>query len=212
MGSIRRAPTKKSPATSYWVSSKGERLPDALLIVVDASNLDNHLRFALQLIDLGLPTVVALNMIDLAKRDGLELDVAKLQASSACRWSRRWRCASAGSSGSLCDPCPISSRIRAKSGRASGPSHDPLAAAAPRPRHRGRRDPARNSGAAAHSQARRGAASSDARPAYPGRDPVRHVPGGVRLVGAAGRRARSAHDVAWPMDRRGLARRRCCAR
>ena len=56
----------------------GERLPDALLIVVDASNLDNHLRFALQLIDLGLPTVVALNMIDLAKRDGLELDAAKL--------------------------------------------------------------------------------------------------------------------------------------
>ena len=56
----------------------GERLPDALLIVVDASNLDNHLRFTLQLIALGLPTVVALNMIDLAKRDGLELDVAKL--------------------------------------------------------------------------------------------------------------------------------------
>ncbi|HEU4498452.1 MAG TPA: ferrous iron transporter B, partial [Sphingomicrobium sp.] len=58
---------------------EGERLPNALLIVVDASNLDNHLRFALQLIDLGLPTVVALNMIDLAKRDGLELDAAKLQ-------------------------------------------------------------------------------------------------------------------------------------
>ncbi|MEO7814865.1 MAG: ferrous iron transporter B [Sphingomicrobium sp.] len=58
----------------------GERLPDALLVVVDASNLDNHLRFTLQLIDLGLPIVVALNMIDLAKRDGLELDAAKLQA------------------------------------------------------------------------------------------------------------------------------------
>ncbi len=57
----------------------GERLPDALLVVVDASNLDNHLRFTLQLIDLGLPMVVALNMVDLAKRDGLELDVAKLQ-------------------------------------------------------------------------------------------------------------------------------------
>ena len=53
---------------------KGERLPQALLIVVDASNLDNHLRFALQLIELGLPTVVALNMVDLARRDGLELD------------------------------------------------------------------------------------------------------------------------------------------
>ena len=59
---------------------KGERLPQALLIVVDASNLDNHLRFALQLIDLGLPTVIALNMVDLAKRDGLELDAARLEA------------------------------------------------------------------------------------------------------------------------------------
>ena len=59
---------------------KGERLPQALLIVVDASNLDNHLRFTLQLIELGLPTVVALNMIDLATRDGLELDRARLEA------------------------------------------------------------------------------------------------------------------------------------
>ncbi|MEP7130426.1 MAG: ferrous iron transporter B [Sphingomicrobium sp.] len=58
---------------------KGERQPDALVIVLDASNLDNHLRFALQLIELGLPTIVALNMVDLAKRDGLELDPAKLE-------------------------------------------------------------------------------------------------------------------------------------
>ena len=58
---------------------KGERQPDALLIVVDASNLDNHLRFALQLIELGLPTIIALNMVDLAKRDGLELDPARLE-------------------------------------------------------------------------------------------------------------------------------------
>jgi ferrous iron transport protein B len=53
---------------------EGERLPDALLLVLDATNLDNHLRFALQLIALGLPTVVALNMVDLARRDGLEID------------------------------------------------------------------------------------------------------------------------------------------
>lgn len=57
---------------------QGERLPDALVIVVDASNLDNHLRFALELIALGRPTVVALNMVDLATRDGLELDAAVL--------------------------------------------------------------------------------------------------------------------------------------
>ena len=58
----------------------GERLPDALVVVVDASNLDNHLRFTLQLIALGLPVVVALNMFDLAERDGLTLDPAKLSA------------------------------------------------------------------------------------------------------------------------------------
>jgi ferrous iron transport protein B len=58
---------------------KGERRPDALVVVVDASNLDNHLRFCLQLIELGHPTIVALNMIDLAKRDGLELDPKALE-------------------------------------------------------------------------------------------------------------------------------------
>jgi ferrous iron transport protein B len=56
----------------------GERLPDAIIVVVDASNLDNHLRFTLQLIALGLPIVVALNMYDLAERDGLRLDPALL--------------------------------------------------------------------------------------------------------------------------------------
>ena len=55
-------------------SQAGERRPDALVVVVDAANLDNHLRFALQLIALGLPVVVALNMVDLAERDGLTLD------------------------------------------------------------------------------------------------------------------------------------------
>ena len=58
---------------------KGERQPDALVIVVDASNLDNHLRFCLQLLELGLPTIVALNMVDLASRDGLELDAKSLE-------------------------------------------------------------------------------------------------------------------------------------
>ena len=56
----------------------GERLPCALIIVVDASNLDNHLRFAMELIALGRPVVVALNMIDLATRDGLTIDVPAL--------------------------------------------------------------------------------------------------------------------------------------
>jgi ferrous iron transport protein B len=57
---------------------EGLRRPDALVVVVDAANLDNHLRFTLELIELGLPVVVALNMFDLAQRDGLTLDPAAL--------------------------------------------------------------------------------------------------------------------------------------
>ena len=56
----------------------GERTPDALVIVLDASNLDNHLGFALELVALDKPVVVALNMVDLAARDGLVLDPATL--------------------------------------------------------------------------------------------------------------------------------------
>lgn len=58
----------------------GERLPDALIVVADASNIENHLRFVLQLRQLGRPMVVALNMIDMATRDGLTIDTAALSA------------------------------------------------------------------------------------------------------------------------------------
>ena len=57
----------------------GERAPDLLVVVVDAANLENHLRFTLELIALGRPIVVALNMLDLAERDGLTIDAAALE-------------------------------------------------------------------------------------------------------------------------------------
>ncbi len=56
----------------------GERVPAVLVVVVDSANLDNHLRFAMELIALGRPVVVALNMFDLAQRDGLTIDVPAL--------------------------------------------------------------------------------------------------------------------------------------
>ena len=56
----------------------GEKVPDAIIAVVDATNLRNHLRFVLELRRLGRPMLVALNMIDLAERDGLIIDVAAL--------------------------------------------------------------------------------------------------------------------------------------
>lgn len=57
---------------------EGEVAPDAILCVVDATNLRLHLRFVLELIALGRPMVVALNMMDLARRDGIEIDVGAL--------------------------------------------------------------------------------------------------------------------------------------
>ncbi|MCY7338755.1 MAG: ferrous iron transporter B, partial [Sphingomonas bacterium] len=104
---------------------QGERLPDALLIVVDASNLDNHLRFTLQLIDLGLPTVVALNMIDLARRDGLELDAAKLSDELGVPVIETVAVRKRGIEavvGQLADLVLAPRQIRA----GHGPSHDPL--------------------------------------------------------------------------------------
>lgn len=52
----------------------GEPAPDVLVVVIDAANLAQHLVFAQEVIALGRPTIVALNMIDLAERDGLVLD------------------------------------------------------------------------------------------------------------------------------------------
>ena len=56
-----------------------EPAPEVLVVVIDASNLEQHLVFAQEVIALGRPTVVALNMLDLAERDGLVLDPAALE-------------------------------------------------------------------------------------------------------------------------------------
>lgn len=57
----------------------GKEAPDMLLVLIDAAHIRTHLHSILQLRAVGRPMIVALNMIDLATRDGLELDVAKLE-------------------------------------------------------------------------------------------------------------------------------------
>ncbi len=57
----------------------GEAAPDALVCVIDATNLRLHLRFALEVRELGKPMIVALNMADAARRRGIEIDVAALE-------------------------------------------------------------------------------------------------------------------------------------
>ncbi|HEY2410600.1 MAG TPA: ferrous iron transport protein B [Pirellulaceae bacterium] len=51
---------------------------DVVLCIVDASNLERNFYLVSQVLELGLPTVIALNMVDVAKSKGLELDFAKL--------------------------------------------------------------------------------------------------------------------------------------
>lgn len=58
--------------------------PDLLLCVVDAANLERNLYLVAQLAELGLPLVVALNMMDLAERNGLVTDPAALAARLGC--------------------------------------------------------------------------------------------------------------------------------
>ncbi|MDR6672981.1 ferrous iron transporter B [Xanthomonas sp. 1678] len=57
----------------------GEPAPDVLVCVVDATNLRLHLRFALELRELGKPMLVALNMVDAAQRRGIRIDRQALE-------------------------------------------------------------------------------------------------------------------------------------
>ncbi|OYX02788.1 MAG: ferrous iron transport protein B [Caulobacter vibrioides] len=58
----------------------GEDAPQALVCVADATNLRLVLRLALELKQVGRPFVLALNMFDIAQRQGLRIDVERLQA------------------------------------------------------------------------------------------------------------------------------------
>jgi ferrous iron transport protein B len=56
----------------------GLRRPDAILIVIDASNLERNLYLAAQILDFGTPVVIACNMMDVARRRGLTIDTDAL--------------------------------------------------------------------------------------------------------------------------------------
>lgn len=65
--------------TAFLKGDDGPR-PDAVLAIVDASNPERNLYLLSQVMDLGLPVVVALNMVDVAEAKGLRVDPAALRA------------------------------------------------------------------------------------------------------------------------------------
>ena len=68
-------------ARSYLVNEK----PNAILNIVDGTNIERNLYLTTQLIELGLPVVVAVNMIDLVRKNGDTIDLAKLGTALGCQ-------------------------------------------------------------------------------------------------------------------------------
>ena len=67
-------------ARNYLVNEK----PDAILNIIDGSNLERNLYLTTQLLEIGLPMVVAVNMIDVVRKNGDRLDAAKLARKLGC--------------------------------------------------------------------------------------------------------------------------------
>lgn len=65
---------------TYLVNEK----PDAIIDIVDTSNLERNLYLTTQLLELGIPMVLALNMIDIVRRNGDTIDMNKLSKGLGC--------------------------------------------------------------------------------------------------------------------------------
>ena len=68
-------------ARTYLVTEK----PDAILNIVDGTNIERNLYLTTQLIELGIPVVVAVNMMDLVRKNGDKIDTDKLSEHLGCR-------------------------------------------------------------------------------------------------------------------------------
>ena len=67
-------------AREYLVNEK----PDAIINIVDGTNIERNLYLTTQLIELGIPTVVAVNMIDIVRKNGDKIDLKKLGDALGC--------------------------------------------------------------------------------------------------------------------------------
>lgn len=67
-------------AQSVLMGSLGDPVPDVIICVVDATSIRRGLYLVMQLLELGIPLVVAVNMMDAAEKEGLTIDHAKLES------------------------------------------------------------------------------------------------------------------------------------
>lgn len=73
-----RSPDEKVTCDVLAGRAKGEKRPDLIVCVLDATNLRRNLRLVLAVQRMGIPCVIALNMMDIAKQRGLTIDVQAL--------------------------------------------------------------------------------------------------------------------------------------
>ncbi|MDD3379479.1 MAG: ferrous iron transport protein B [Candidatus Methanomethylophilaceae archaeon] len=59
--------------------------PDAVINIVDATNLERNLYLTTQILDMGIPTVIALNMMDVMEKEGISIDTEKLSKLLGCK-------------------------------------------------------------------------------------------------------------------------------
>jgi ferrous iron transport protein B len=74
-----RSPDERVTCDVLQGRARGEKRPELVVCVVDATNLRRNLRLVLAVKRLGLPCIVALNMVDLAARRGVKVDPAALE-------------------------------------------------------------------------------------------------------------------------------------
>ncbi|MBE6816697.1 MAG: ferrous iron transporter B [Ruminococcaceae bacterium] len=67
-------------ARDYLIDEK----PDAIINIVDGTNLERNLYLTTQIVELGIPVVVAINMMDVVKKNGDKIDTAELSRQLAC--------------------------------------------------------------------------------------------------------------------------------
>ena len=76
-----------SPYTLEEVVARGflvKEKPDAIINIVDGTNVERNLYLTTQLLELGIPVVIAVNMIDIVRKNGDKIDLAKLGAELGC--------------------------------------------------------------------------------------------------------------------------------
>ena len=70
-------------ARNYLISER----PDAIINIVDGTNIERNLYLSTQIMELGIPVIMAINMMDIVEKNGDKIHIDKL---SKKHWAAKW--------------------------------------------------------------------------------------------------------------------------